>query len=145
MLSTDYDGQAQAFLDRFGLRFRATFKGDRCPPWCGGKCCHGDRYRVTLSRRGAFSLKPKRFTFDWWNSQADMQTGNTPTAYSVLASIGSEQYCPDTFGEFVRENGYDLAENADEVLDTFRRCRRLAARMKNFFAGYELEALAEIA
>ena len=47
----DYEKQATDFLTRHGLKLRATFKGDRCPPWCGESgrgCRHGDRYRVTI-------------------------------------------------------------------------------------------------
>lgn len=134
----EYDAQARAFLGRFGLKLSATFKGDRCPPWCDGGCVHGDRYRIRISgQNGKGSI-----SFDFWNSLNDVQEGRRPRAYEVLACISSEAYCPDTFEDYCAEYGYDedsrMAEKSFKLLDKFAR------RLRAFFTTEELEALAEV-
>ena len=52
MDSIDYDAQAQGFLNANGFTVKASFKGNRCPPWEDGRCIHGDRYLVTIKRQG---------------------------------------------------------------------------------------------
>ena len=140
---SEYTEQAQAFLDRFGLRFRATFKGDKCPE-C--RTIHGDRYRVTISRRGDYvgnqNLTPKRIAFDFWGSFADQQAGVAPTAYDVLACISGDIYCPDDFEEeFCSEYGYERDRRAEA---TFRRCSVFAKRLRKFFTTSEQEELGTI-
>lgn len=143
----EYDAQAQAFLDRFGLKLSATFKGDRCPAWChNGRVegssrrdsahMHGARYRVRI-RQGGSSI-----TFDFWNSYADKLDGKRPTAYDVLACISGDAYCPDAFKDFCGEYGYDTDSRKAEEL--FRRCHKFAAELNAFFTAEELEALAEV-
>jgi hypothetical protein len=141
---SEYDEKAQTFLDRFGLKVRASQKGDRCPPWCGDDdtgCCHGDRYRVTVWRRNDYigneGRSPRRLSFDFWNS-----LNEAPTAYDVLACVGADSYCPSTFEDFCREYGYD--EDSRKTLALFMRCDKFAQRIRNFFTEGELEALAEI-
>ena len=63
---SDYEAQAQAFMDWFGLTMRAVYKGDKCPPWDDDKHIHGDRYRITIKRKGGRSI-----SFDFWNSLQD--------------------------------------------------------------------------
>ena len=167
MSESKYEQQAQALLDRFGLTFRATRSGDRCPPWCGEEgrgCCHGDRYRVTiwrdhkrdpsvrsyLGRDGAGQEArfcehvdhPKRITFDFWNSQHDMQEGKSPTVYDVLSCIGADVGLPDAFEEYCREFGGD--EDSRKALRTFARVDKLAKRLRAFFTEDEIEALGDI-
>jgi len=144
---TDYEKQAQMFLDKYGMTVRATFKGDRCPAWAGeagrenASCqcgtVHGDRYRVTIGRKGG-----GRVSFDFWNSQKDMQEGKEPTAYDVLSCAGSDINCPDTFEDFCGEYGYDL--DSRKALATFKRCATFAERLRAFFTDAEREALDEI-
>jgi hypothetical protein len=139
-MTSEYQVQAQKFLDQFGLKFRATFRGDRCPPWCGEDghgCIHGDRYRVTISRKTG-----GRVSFDFWNSQKDMQEGKSPTACDALACISSDATCPDNFEDFCAEYGYETDSRKAETL--FRRVSKFAARLQAFFTSDELEALAEI-
>jgi hypothetical protein len=128
---------AQAFLDSHNMKMRATHKGDKCPPWCDGSCVHGDRYRITISRKGA-----GRLSFDFWNSQHDRDEGNEPTAYDVFASISGDAYCPDAFEEFCSE--YDHDTDSRQALQLFRRVSKFAKRLQLFFEEEELEQLAEI-
>ena len=146
-MTTEYDVQAEKFLERFGLKFRATMKGDRCPPWCGEDsrgCVHGDHYRVTIWRVRERQPVDRsgRVSFDFWNSQKDMQDGRSPTAYDVLACISGDVTCPDTFEDFCADYGDDTDSRKAEVL--FRRVSKFANRLKAFFTTEELEALAEI-
>jgi hypothetical protein len=129
--------QAQAFLDQHKLKLRTTYKADKCPLWCDGNCQHGDRYRITISRKAE-----SRLSFDFWNSQNDSAEGKEPTAYDVLACISSEVHCPNTFSEFCSEFGYD--EDSRKAPAMFRRCDSFATRLRAFFTEEELKALSEI-
>ncbi len=134
---SEYDTQARKFLDDNGLKFRATQKGDRCPPYCDGKCIHGDRYRVTISRKGG-----GRLSFDYWNSFADIQAGKEATAYDALTCISSEITCADNFEDFCGDFGYESDSRKAEEL--FRRCDRFARRLRAFFTPEEQEQLSTI-
>lgn len=158
-----HEDAATAFLSRNGLKLRATHHGDKCPPFCDGSCNHGDHYRITIWRakrreptiasyessamgqRGVFTGHvdhPRRLSFDFWNSCADMVEGREPTAYNVLACLSSDAYCPDSFEEFCSEYGYD--EDSAKARQTWKRCTAFADRINAFFDGSELEELAEI-
>jgi hypothetical protein len=144
----DYGKQATDFLVKHGLTFRATQKADRCPPYCGevgqclneraGTCMHGDRYRITISRKGG-----GRISFDFWNSLHDVQNGATTVdPYSALSCIGGDAHCAGTFEDFCADSGYD--EDSRKAHDTWKRCHFFAQRLQRFFGADELEALAEI-
>ena len=132
METINYDQQAAEFLDRFGIRLRVGEASDKAPPWADGP--HGYCHRITLSRDG------RRLSFYFWGSINDANLGKRPTAYDVLACIGSDLR---TFEEFCGEYGYD--EDSRKALDTFKRVRKFADRLAAFFAtDKEREALAEI-
>lgn len=144
---SEYIEQAEKFLEAHGLRFRATFKGDKCPAWSGianerngcPQCgaIHGDRYRVTISRKGG-----GRISFDFWNSQKDSQDGKEPTDYDVLACISGDVHCPEDFAEFCSEYGYE--EDSRKAEATFRRCAAFGRRLRAFFTAEEIDQLQEI-
>lgn len=54
----DYDKQAQDFLAKFGIKFRATLSDSKTPAWADGKP-HGHHYRVTLSKSEGKTFVPK--------------------------------------------------------------------------------------
>lgn len=156
-MTSEYEAQAEKFLNDNDLALVAAFKGDRCPPWCGEdgpQCMHGDRYRVTIRRKiRTDRLKgsvpglnpggpPSSVSFDFWNSLVDSQAGERPTAYDVLACISSDAYTPETFADFCGEYGYD--EDSRKALKLFKRCRKFADKLNAFFAPEEVEKLAEI-
>lgn len=76
MNTTDYTAQAETFLTRNGIKFRATLSDSKTPAWDGP---HGHHYRVTLSKnRPIYRLYEEiaempnqsyRFTFDFWGSE----------------------------------------------------------------------------
>ncbi len=139
---SEYDKQATTFLEKHGLAFRAVQHADRCPPFCDGTCKHGDRYRVTISRkRGAPA--PARVSFDFWNSLHDVQQGETTvTPYSTLACISSDAYTPDDFESFCGDFGYATDSRVAE--QTWKRCLAFAKRLQRFFSEAELQDLSEI-
>lgn len=146
MNTTDYNAQAEAFLNRFGITFRATLKDSKPAPWDGKS---GHHYRVTLSRPPRYKgntfviLPAKRLTFDFWGSVADIEAGKrTESAYSVLACISGDVNCPETFDDFCAEYGYD--KDSIKALQSFRRCASFGKRLREEFTAEEIEALQEI-
>lgn len=171
MTTTDYNQQAEAFLERFGIKFRCTLSDSKVAPWDGfdgakrwgnsailglgvnspammeARAKPRHHYRVTLSRNDPAvrreSWKPlKRIVFDFWGSIADAEKGIHPTAYDVLACISSDTYCAESFKEWAGEFG----ESTDSIraLQTYRRCAAFAKRLNQFFTAEEVEALREI-
>lgn len=149
---SEYEKQGRAFLDKFHITFKATWKGDKCPPWvdmnlkkANGDCpncrhIHGDRFQVTMSRR-----QPKRATlsFSFWNSfHAKMEGSTELDAYHVLSAISNDVNCPDTFEDFC--SGYDYDADSIAAFKTFKRCASLAKRLQAFFSEEEQDALGEI-
>ena len=141
-----YEANAQKIAQAIGLVVKATFKGDRCPPWedksCKS-CVHGDRYCVTLKRVGpdrVFSHGepgPRSLSFDFWNSQADMQAGKQPRYYDILACVASNASTPTDPDEVAQEYGDLLPTQAIAIA-------KFAKRLQAFFAEAELEMLREI-
>lgn len=110
---------------------------------------HGHHYRVTISRGksprpicSGTTLKPDRFTFDFWGSIADAQSGKHPHAYDILACISSDAHTPETFEGWCSE--YGESTDSLKALQTFRRCSTFAKRLRAFFTPAELEQLAAI-
>lgn len=83
-----------------------------------------------------------RLAFDFWGSVNDANNGEDPTAYDVLACISSDAYCPESFGDFCSEYGYE--EDSRKAFQTFNRADRFAKRIRAFFSESELAALSEI-
>jgi hypothetical protein len=145
---SEYEKQAQDFLQKHGIKFRATLSDTKSPQW-GKDGKHGHHYRVTLWR--AFNcytgkgkpMQPRKLTFDFWGSIADAEAGNTEIgAYDVLACISGDAYTPDTFKDFCGEYGYDA--DSIKALQQFRRCSAFAKRLREFFTEAELQDLQEI-
>lgn len=131
-----YEDQAQTFLDSHGIKLRATLSDSKqCP-------CSEDykpHFRVTLSKEGQHdgthrTRQPSRLAFDFWGQDA--------SAYSVLACISSDLFCPETFADFCAEYGYD--EDSRKSLQTFTRANNFSKRLRAFFTEGEGEALSEI-
>lgn len=150
MNTTNYTEQAEQFLTRNGIKFRATLSDSKPAPFAkDGKWGH--HYRVTLSRKiskprptsDPSCFKPDRMVFDFWGSMRDYDHGNkTVTPYDVLACISSDVNCPKTFRDFCAEYGY--SDDSLSAMQTFRRCSAFAKRLQAFFTAQELEELSEI-
>jgi len=85
-MKTDYEKQAQDFLNEFGIKFRATLSDSKPAPWANDDRpakAEPHHYRVTLSKaKPIYRLYeeiaelPKfvpRLTFDFWGSIADAE------------------------------------------------------------------------
>jgi len=130
----EYEKQGNDFIEKHGIKFTATWKGDKCPLWDDEKHIHGDRYIITLSRNG------KRFTFDFWNSYNDAREGKSPTAYGVLATI--EKNDPGDFAEFCSNYGYD--EDSKKAHKTYKAVVKQWEKAERFFTPEEIEELYDI-
>lgn len=136
---SEYTEQAEKFLTDNNLNFRATLASNQtCPPWDDEKHVHGDKYRITISRKG----EPGRLAFDFWDSFDAMQKGEEPSAYDALTCVSSDAYTPEDFADFCSEYGYD--EDSRKALNIFKRADRFARRIRAFFSEAELEQLSEI-
>jgi len=133
---SEYEQQAQDFLQRNGITFKAVFKGDKCPLWDDDKHIHGDRYLITFTR----TLTKKRFSLSFWNSLHDKENGIQPTPYDVLASI--TKYDPGNFADFCNEYGYD--EDSCKAYTTFNAVLKEWQKVSTFFTEPEIMALEEI-
>lgn len=161
MNSTDYNTQAEAFLQKHGIKFRATLSDSKVAPWADEPMRQPrHHYRVTLSKgavlpdmhanhvtrqnRGKMLGRiPKRLTFDFWGSAMDARNNiQTVSAYDVLACISSDVHCPETFVDYCSEFGE--SEDSIKALQTFRRVSAFAKRLREFFTEQELQDLNEI-
>jgi hypothetical protein len=129
-MTTDYEKQAQDFLDKYGFTFRATQSNTKETTWEGP---HGDHYIVTIRRKA----DKRSLRFDFWNSQNARTTGAPLTAYDVLASISSDATLPTDPDELITEIGPMKIKHALASV-------RWTKRLQNFFSGEELDALSEI-
>lgn len=152
-MKTQTDKQAQSFLDKFGIKFRATLSDSKVAPWAMREKpfkSEPHHFRVTLSKGRPCTpeytgnvCSACRLTFDFWSSVADAEKGiKTVDAYSVLACISGDVNCPETFEDFCSEYGYE--PDSIKSLQTFRRCSAFGKRLRAFFTPEEAEALGEI-
>lgn len=160
----DYEQQAQAFLDKHGIKFKATLSDTKVAPWRSPddalQTTPPHHYRVTLSkaektepvyanflgrhqRMEAIKRKANRLVFDFWGSIAGAEKGETAvTPYDVLACISGDVHCPETFADFCGE--FSESEDSIKALQTFRRCSAFSKRLRAFFTAQEIEELSEI-
>jgi hypothetical protein len=138
---SEYDRQAQDFLAKYDLRITISqVWPNTAPAWAsdnGGM--YGEKYRITISRKDT----GQRIGFFFWGSLHDMQIGEDPTAYDVLANIGSDAaYASMSASEVIDEYG----GNSDSIREV-RQARRIvtfAKKLAAFFTAEELDDLSEI-
>lgn len=135
MIATDYQLQAKQWLSEHGLNLRITLSNTKPANWEPS----GNHYRVTLTRE---AVKGARLVFDFWGSLNDMEKGEDPGAYDVLACISGDVNTPDTFKEFCSEYGYEA--DSIKALQTFRRADRFAKRLREFLTEEERETITAI-
>lgn len=133
----NYQTQALDFLAKHGIKFSFKLANTKTAPW--GKDEKRNHFVVTF-RKGR-----KSFSADFFGSINDYKAGKTEIdAYSVLACFSSDIYCPDTFGDFCADYGYN--EDSREAEKTFRACKKLAVKLNKFFDTEEMKKdLSEIA
>jgi len=135
---SEYEAQAEAVRKELGFEIKIAFKGDKCPIWCDGGHCHGDRYRVTIKRNGS------SYSFDFWNSRRDLDLGNTPGSYDILSCL--EFYTEPDLEEFVREFGYEIDSVASfkKVEKIHKACLKMSTALERLFNEEEIRKLQEI-
>jgi len=131
---SEYDLQAKAFLERYGVKFTATFT--HYGAHFDGETACRDNFRCRFSRG------KKRLVIDFGQSlnDSDGGGGNPPRAYDVLACIGKND--PGLFEEFCREFGYETDSRRAEK--TYKAVVKEWKNVSAFFTAEELEALQEI-
>lgn len=144
MQTIDYEAQAKAFLDRFGLMLTIGPGSDEPSPWTKPGEKHGLRHWVTLARRDRFdrSKAQQEIGFPFYGSISDKEKHRRLTAYSVLACLSSDVNTAESFEDFCADFGGDT--DSRKALADFERCAEFARRLRAFFAADEREALAEI-
>lgn len=104
---SDYEKQANDFLKKTGVTFKAELKGHRRHFY--GEKDTRDVYEIRLTRNLWYRSKTKRITkrFLFGQSLADSYPNNrkAPTAYDVLAGLTTCH--PGGFNEFCANYGYD--------------------------------------
>ena len=136
---SEYDQRADEFLGKHNLEVVATYKNT-------GAYFEDDKERG--ESRDIYQIEIRRkdngqnITFGFGQSIVETETGETPTAYDVLASLSSDITCPDNFAEFCGEYGYN--EDSRKAEGIFEKVSDFAERLNNFFSEGEKEDLAEI-
>ncbi len=139
---SEYDQQANDFLARFGISLAITrkdpFGPGPAPAWAEEGQPRGIAYNVCIAKEGRAAV-----CFDFWGSKNDMDRGEDPTAYDVLACISRDIHCPESFEEFCADYGFD--EDSRKAYATWERCRDFGIELRAFFPdGPERGALCEI-
>lgn len=159
----DYQKQAQDFLRKHNLTFKAERRSDACPPFCNDeKHIHGAEYTITIERGDC----SRKIVFPFWNSFQDEKgkqpypsartiwqeeqnkiatqkhKPKAPDAYSVLACLSGDINCAECFEDFCADFGYDT--DSRRALDSFLACSSFAAKLRGFFTEQEKTDLLEI-
>ena len=130
---TDYEKQAQAFLEKTGTTFEAVFShnGKYFPEDKGTR----DIYNITL-RRGERS-----YTFQFGQSIANSgKKGTSPVPYDVLSCLTKRS--PGLFEEFCSDFGYDTDSRRAE--STYQKVMEEWLHLTRLFSATELEEMEEI-
>jgi hypothetical protein len=134
MNDTDYQTDAITRLAQCGGKLRIRLSDTKPAPWDEGGN-YRPHYRCTLTGPGG------RYTFDFWASLNDGETGRTATAYDVLACL--EWHTPDSFEEFCSEFGSDT--DSRKAHRTWRSCLAMTAALHRVFPSESArECLANI-
>ena len=129
-----YEQQAQAFLDKHGLTFKATY--DRFGRYFADDTESRSIFLLTLTERRTRRSYSTRF-----GASIVMTRENTvPTAYDLLACVTKSD--PGTFEDFCGEYGYDTDSRSAEK--TYKSVRRDWHRIERFFSAEQIDELQEI-
>lgn len=135
MTTTDYELDAKERLAKCGGTIRINRSDKKSPPWEDKDPRHRPHYRVTLCGQGG------NYSFDFWGSINDGETGRLATAYDVLACL--EWNTPQRFEDFCSEFGYDTDSRMAHKI--WMACRAQTAALERIFpAVSSRQCLAEI-
>jgi len=125
----EYDQQAKAFLEKYGIKLSIKRGDYKEPLWEGP---HGDHYRITVTKKSG-----KRISFSFWDSIANMQEGKQPRPYDALACMSADSnYADMTADEIIQELDGTIAQAQATV--------KFAQKLRNFFTEQELTNLQKI-
>jgi hypothetical protein len=168
---SEYTEQANTFLEKHGLEFRAVLVGDDCPPFCQDAekdidmdkinvyprktHIHGKHYRCTISRKGRGHV-----SFDYWNSYSDEEQRyarrHTWEHQSFRKYQGQKlrevsaydllacltKYDPGTFENFCSDFGY--SDDSRKAEQTYHAVVKEYQKVSRFFTQEELNLIKEI-
>ena len=83
----------------------------------------------------------KTYTFPFFDSAANYEKDERPTAYDILACLDTYDYIQG-LEDFASEFGYDIEDK--ETKRTYNACMRQSEKLHNLFTDEELETLSEI-
>lgn len=131
----NYKKQASDFLESTGTKLTVARYNKYTAPeanWSPSGYC----YRVKLEREG----KPS-YSFNFWDSVANMQAHKKPSAYDILACLDTYIDTDMSIDDFASEFGYTKPSKAIRAYnDSIEQTRKL----KELFTTEQLERLAEI-
>lgn len=133
----DYEQQAIDFLESTGTKLELLHIAY-------DKYFYDDKERRDIYK---FTLTRGKRSYTARFGQSIANTGQVPSAYDVLACLGS--YYPDDFKDFCDEFGYEVDQYEDRakykaVKAIHKACLREQSGMNMLFSEQELEQLAEI-
>jgi hypothetical protein len=139
---SEYDIQAEKFLEKFGIEINFKFLGLSSPKWEDQKQKYHNHYWVTVTRKGSSLVKPLEFEF--FDSLAETQKPfrKTPSAYDILTCLSSDSYEYANFKDFCDNLGYN--EDSRKDFKVWEEVQEQANNINAFFKVDEIEALREI-
>jgi hypothetical protein len=138
MAKSEYDIQAENFLNKNGIRIIKKLLDQKPPQWNTSSGMH-NRYKITVTRKGTPGNK---FSFTFWDSINNTEKGLEPTDYDILATISSDSNQYSDFKEFCGEMGY--SDDSINALRTWKAYKRQSNKINKFFTPGEIEELQEI-
>lgn len=135
MNATDYQTDALERLAKCNGAIRIRLSDTKPAPWASDESGYRPHYRVTLRGPGG------SYTFNYWASLNDGETGRTATPYDVLACL--EWHTPPSFDEFCA----DFGESTDSrrAYRTWRACLAMTTALRRIFPSESArDCLAEV-
>lgn len=130
----EYTEQAQKFLRTNDVRLKIKLSDVQQPASWAKDGVSGLKYDVTMTTsRGAY-------TFPFWDSVHNRQTGKKPTAYDVLACLDIYEGSLD---DFVTDFGYEDGKISD-VLNTYNAVIDQSLQLQHILPAKALRELQEI-
>lgn len=118
---TEYEELAYKFLTKYKIKMTITLLGNRPARWTP----HGLCYQVTMRK---FTPTNKQCSFRFWDSLANKEQEEFPTAYDILACLSSEISFDDP---------EDIVEELGGTLTDAKITARFAKKLQKFFTPQE--------
>ena len=129
----DYNKQATALLEKFGVKFEYTD--------LGSEVSRVDPKRKNYRYIARFIRPGKTVEFDFHGSISNYEKNiKRIYAYDILASL--TKYNPGMFSDFCMEYGYD--EDSRKAFSTYEDVCEEWKKVSSFFSASEIEEMMEI-